>query len=118
MRLRQCGRPGFWTGTAPNVVYDEHPTTVPRRPQPRCELYGVNLVDEFPRRCLLRTPNPLTTLGGLREAAFRELGRVVDADHSGALELLDQLDTCGPCLDANLTHRTVRRLREELGLNQ
>ena len=47
------------------------------QPQPRCELYGINLHDEFPPKCIYRTPNPLTAMYELREAAFCELGRVV-----------------------------------------
>lgn len=87
-------------------------------PQPFCELYSINLVDEFPSRCIYRISNPFSTLFDLRDAAYRELGRRDDlADLTSALELLDQLDTCADCMDVNLTHRTVRRLRRELGVS-
>ena len=88
-------------------------------PQPFCELHHRNIVAEFPSRCPLATPNPLTTLGGLQDAAYRELGCGFgdDADHGAALDLLDQLDTCSTCIDANMGHRTIRRLRRELGVS-
>jgi hypothetical protein len=112
MRLEQCGRPGCWTGTALNTVCDEHPTALPRRPQAFCELHGVNIVDGFPGRCPLATANPLTTIGQLRDLAFQS------DDACDAVELFDRVDVCGRCIDVNGGHRTVRRLRRELGVNR
>jgi len=120
MRLRQSEPGGLATAPALKAVTRPESYRAPGRSQPRCELYGVNLVDAFPRRCPMATPNPLTTIGDLQDTAYRELGRghCDDADQGGAVELLNQLDTCGSCLDVNLRHRTVRRLRRELGVGR
>jgi len=108
MRLERCGRPGFWAGTALNALCDPHSTALPRRRQPYCELRGVSVVDAFPCCCPLATANPLTTIGQLRDLAFRS------DDPRDAVELIDRVDVCGRCIDVNSGHRTVRRLRREL----
>lgn len=86
-----------------------------RRPQAFCELHHRNIVDDFPALCPHGTANPLTTIGRLQDAAWRELGRGDPGrDSDGALALFDRLDVCNPCLSRLAAHPTVRRLRREL----
>ncbi len=82
-----------------------------------CKLHGINLVEDFPSRCPFSTPNPLTTLGQLQDAAWRVLGRANDdPELPDALAVLDAKDVCMGCLDRILTHSTVRRLRAGKGV--
>jgi len=79
----------------------------------------VNVVDEFPRRCPLGTPNALAAIGQLQGAAWRELGRSPtdpDADHGGALGWLDRTDVCLACVSRLAGHPTIRRLRRGKGV--
>lgn len=110
---KPSGPGGLSTAPAPETLdaYDRIP--VFGRSQPaRCELHGINLVDGFPCRCSLATPNPLTTIGQLRDLAFQS------DDPCDAVELFDRVDVCGRCIDVNSGHRTVRRLRRELGVSR
>ncbi len=87
--------------------------------QPFCELHHHNIVDEFPSCCPLATTNPLVKIERLQDAAWKEIRRPwsdPDRDSESANELLDQLKICGGCIDRNLSHRTIRRLRRELGV--
>ncbi len=97
---------------------DPYDSCSSRERQPAyCELYGINLVDGFPSRCPLSTPNPLTTLGQLQDAAWRVLARAIDdPELPDALALLDAKNVCMACMDRTLAHPTVRRLRARKGV--
>jgi hypothetical protein len=111
---KQSGPGGVHSpATALNTIDAYDRILVHRGSQPaRCELHGIRIVDQFPRRCPLAALNPLTTIGQLRELAFQS------DDPCDAAELFDRVDVCGGCIDHNLSHRTVRRLRRELGLSR
>ena len=82
-----------------------------------CELHDVHIVDRFPSRCPMATPNPLATLGQLQDMAWRVIGRISDdPELPDALALLDQERVCMACMDRILTHPTVRRLRAGKGV--
>jgi len=113
MRLMQSRPGGVATAPAPETLCDYDRIPARTRSQPaRCELHGVNIIDAFPRRCPLATGNPLTTIGQLRGLAFQS------DDPCDAVELFDRVDVCGRCIDVNSRHRTVRRLRRELGVSR
>ncbi len=121
MRLEETGPGGCAAAPAHECcVRHESYRARARRQRPRCELHGVNIVDRFPRRCPLGTVNPLTTIGQLRDAAWRVLGCGFpgEADSSSALELLDRVDVCFKCLDRLPLQRAVRRLRQAQGATE
>lgn len=113
--VRSANRP------TPRVLCDPDHTPNHGYDQPaRCELHGINVVDEFPCRCPLATANPLTTLTQLRAAAWREIGKPwsdPERDSENAHDLLAQGDVCCRCLSMNLTHQTFRRLRRKAELS-
>lgn len=104
----------------PRVLCDPNHTPTHRYDQPaRCELHGINIVDEFPRRCPLATANPLATLTQLQTAAWREVGKPwtdPTSDREAAHDLLNQLESCQRCLSRIGTHRTIQRLRGVKGV--
>lgn len=104
---------GVRTVAAFENLSNDYGTGSSRRPQTaRCELHGINIVDRLPRHCPLGTANPLDAIARLRAAAWRVLGRKAESpEHSDALALLDNADVCMACTDRNLSHPTVRRLR-------
>ena len=117
--MREKSRPpGVVTGAAQGNTCNHHDTSSAGwRQAAHCELHGVTLFHRLPPRCPLGTPNPLTTLGQLKTAAWRVLGRGVhDPELPDALALLDAGDVCKRCMDRILTHRTVRRLRVRKGV--
>lgn len=118
MTWNASGPGGLATAPAPETLdaYDRIPALGRSQPA-RCELHGVNIVDQFPRRCPLATGNPLVTIGRLQDAAWRELGRSDPGrDSDGALALLDRIDVCKSCLSRLSAHPTVRRLRTRKGV--
>lgn len=111
MSWKQCEPGGLQTVPAQGFFQHGKSYRSDRWTQPFCELHNRNLVDDLPLRCLLGTANPLTALGQLRDLGYR-------ADDCGdAVELWGRADICGKCIDANLGHPTVRRLRREQGVS-
>ena len=117
--MREKSRPpGVATGAAQGNICNRHDTSSAGwRQAAHCELHGVNLFHRLPPRCPLGTPNPLTTLGQLQNAAWAVLGRGFhDRETPDALALLDAGDVCKRCLGRILTHPTVTRLRSRKGV--
>ncbi len=116
MRL-QNGPPGVETGAAQKRIDNSYSSLSSAARQPaHCELHDVHLVDRFPPRCPMATPNPLATLGQLQDAAWRVIGRLTDdPELPDALALVDQEEVCMACMDRIRTHPTVRRLRAGRG---
>ncbi|MEE8171112.1 MAG: hypothetical protein V3T70_11255 [Phycisphaerae bacterium] len=94
-------------GTGPHYT-----VTTPDR-QPFCELHRVPIVHQFPPRCPMATPRPLVSLWRLKDAAWTELGRLPasDADLTGALDLLDQVEIGECCYGRLSSDPVVLRLR-------
>ena len=76
---------------------------------PECQLYGCTIVDSFPRRCPLEAENPLDALLAMKNAAFA----ATRENTNESSHLFRLLDTCDGCISRNLTHPTVKRLRQE-----
>ena len=119
----KCPRPVGETGYAGgHSERQNHTTSVECYRQPsRCELHGIRIVDQFPRRCPLGTANPLDTLARLQAVGWRELRRAWNAtaaEHAGGLAVLDTVDVCNACVPRLAPHHTVRRLRRELGVSR
>jgi hypothetical protein len=82
---------------------------------PICRLHCQQLVDELPRRCPLRTVNPLVAIHQTRERGWVSIGS--DSLSSGAMGIaeglndLERSDVCYRCFCALASHPHVRRLR-------
>ena len=92
-------------GTGEYRKHNQHSTRFPR-----CNLYGCTIVDRFPSNCPLAAANPLTALLALCDAAWRHL-HSSDPGLSDALHGLACVDVCSGCIDLNLAHPVVKRLR-------
>ncbi len=114
MTKRIAGPCGWLPDATPDDLSDQYRTSSIRQRQPaRCDLHGINIVDRFPSRCPLATPNPLIAIEQVRGLGWRELGH---EPGTAALDVLDRADVCFGCIVQLLRHRTVRRLRAESGV--
>lgn len=117
--MREKEGPRGWVPDAAfeNIDSGHNISSIRYRQPAHCELHGINIVDRFPSRCPLATPNPLATLGQLQDMAWRVIGRLTDdPELPDALALLDQERVCMACMDRIRTHPTVRRLRAGKGV--
>ena len=92
----------------------------PNGRQLRCRLYGHQIVDKLPRRCPLRTPNPIKAILEMQDLAWRCIGRW-DGDANELADGLDvrvRCDICAGCIAKNSAHRKIKWLRAEEGLQR
>jgi len=114
---KNCGPRGLPTTATRKTVPDPDCTSSLRRSKPAyCPWHEWTFRESFPPRCPCSTPDPLATLGRMQDAGWAELGKSPAGDPDGALDLLDQRDTCSACLERGLAHPVVRRLRRTAGL--
>ena len=75
---------------------------------PTCQLHDIRIVDRFPRGCPFAAPIALRALFELRKRGFLLTG---NRDYGEGAHLLEVADTCSHCIDENIAHPVVQRLR-------